>query len=100
MPRRTHKWPLNFSATTMDIWPSYALIPLPNNRHAFGNVSIKDEILDGDESVNVNLSIDESDSHQIVRLEFPKDDSLTDVRHQETIQLGYKDNHSHNLLPL
>ena len=39
---------------------------------------------------------------KIINSQFPKDDSLTDVRHQETIQLSYKDfyNHSHGLIAL
>ena len=61
----------------------------PDDGDAFGDVAVKDEILDGDESVDVDLSVDEGDSHQVVRLQLPKDDPLTDVRHQISVQLWH-----------
>ena len=38
----------------------------PDNGDAFGDVTVENEVFDGDQSVDVNLSVDEGDSDQIV----------------------------------
>ena len=63
---------------------------LPDDGDAFGDVSVENKVFDGDQSMNIDLSIDERDSDQIVRFQLPQNDPLTDVGDEEAVELGHR----------